>query len=67
MTHPVRMLLAVGFLGAFTTFSAFGWETFRYLQDGTHHLALLNVSANLLLGLGGVWLGWWVARVTVGA
>jgi len=35
VTHPVRMLLAVGFLGAFTTFSTFGYETLRYLQEGT--------------------------------
>ena len=62
VTHPVRLLVAVGFLGAFTTFSTFGYETFRYLQDGAANLALLNVSANLVLGLGAVWLGWWLAR-----
>lgn len=62
VTHPVRLLLAVGFLGAFTTFSTFGWETFRYLQAGTTHLALINVAANMLLGLGAVWAGWGLAR-----
>ncbi|RKZ17294.1 fluoride efflux transporter CrcB [bacterium] len=67
VTHPIRLLVAVGFLGAFTTFSAFGYETFRYLEQGTHHLALLNVTANLVLGLGAVWLGWWLARVMVAA
>jgi CrcB protein len=65
VTHPVRMLVAVGFLGAFTTFSAFGYETFRYLEQGTHELALLNISANLVLGLGAVWLGWWLTRLAV--
>ena len=34
ITHPLRLLFAVGFLGAFTTFSAFGYETIRYLQTG---------------------------------
>jgi len=58
VSHPVRLLIAVGFLGAFTTFSTFGFETFRYLQSGAQHLALLNVAANLVLGLGAVWLGW---------
>ena len=62
VNHPLRMLLAVGFLGAFTTFSAFGYETMRYLQDGSGNLAVLNVAANLLLGCGAVWIGWVVAR-----
>ena len=65
VTHPVRMLFAVGFLGAFTTFSTFGYETLRYMQDGASHLALLNVSANLLLGLGAVWLGYMSARLVL--
>ena len=63
VTHPVRLLLAVGFLGAFTTFSTFGYETLRYVQDGASHLALLNVSANLVLGLGAIWVGFSAARL----
>ncbi len=62
VSHPMRLLVAVGFLGAFTTFSAFGYETLRYFQSGASHLAVLNVSANLVLGLGAVWLGFLGAR-----
>ncbi len=62
VTHPVRLVVAVGFLGAFTTFSAFGWETVRYLQTGAADLALINVAANLVLGCGAIWAGWGLAR-----
>jgi len=62
VTHPMRLLFVVGFLGAFTTFSAFGYETMRYLQTGSANLAMLNVSANILLGLGAIWLGFMVGR-----
>jgi fluoride exporter len=61
-----RLFLAVGFLGAFTTFSTFGFETLKFLQAGDHHLAMLNVFANLLLGFLAVWLGWMLARMVAG-
>ncbi len=61
-----RLFLAVGFLGAFTTFSTFGFETLKYLQEGSHSLAFLNIAANLVLGLLAVWLGWILARLIAG-
>lgn len=66
VTSPARLFLAVGFLGAFTTFSTFGFETLKFLQEGTPQLALLNVGSNLGLGLLAVWLGWGLARVVSG-
>ncbi|MDH4097403.1 MAG: fluoride efflux transporter CrcB [Nitrospira sp.] len=56
-----RAFLIVGILGGFTTFSAFGNETMNLLRDGGQALALLNVSAQVLLGLGAVWLGYTLA------
>ena len=52
-----RAFLVVGILGGFTTFSAFGNETMNLIREGEATLALMNVGAQLLLGLGAVWLG----------
>lgn len=48
---------SVGFLGAFTTFSAFGFETLNLLRNQEITLAFANVGANMVLGLLAVWLG----------
>ena len=53
----------LGFLGGLTTFSTFGWDTFRRLQEGMWAAAAGNVIANLVAGLLAVWLGATVARM----
>lgn len=58
----VRIGLTVGFLGGFTTFSTFSYETFRLLEDGSLLQAGANVVLNLLVCLVGVWLGVTLAR-----
>ena len=56
--HPNwRLLLVVGFLGGYTTFSSFEWETFGLVRDGGRWLALINVAGSVLLGYFAVWLG----------
>ena len=56
--HPNwRLVLVVGFLGGYTTFSSFEWETFGLVRDGSHLLALLYVGGSVLLGYLAVWLG----------
>jgi len=52
-----RLFLFIGLLGAFTTFSTFGNETYTLLQGGEIGPALLNIGASVLLGLAAVWLG----------
>jgi len=58
-----REVIGVGFLGGLTTFSAFGWDTFRRLQEGLWGAAAGNVAANLVAGLLAVWLGATLARI----
>lgn len=53
----LRLLVVVGFLGSFTTFSAFGAETIRLVQEDRPTLALTNIALSILLGLGAVLLG----------
>src|SRR5882672_3091641 len=51
------LFLVPGILGGFTTFSAFGLETWKLVQGGTPLLAAAYVAASVLLGLGAVWAG----------
>lgn len=50
LTPNARMLLMVGFCGAFTTFSTFMLETANLVRDGENLRALINISASVLLG-----------------
>lgn len=57
LTTEARLLLVTGFLGGFTTFSAFGSETLGLARGGASGLALGNIALHLALGLGAVWAG----------
>ena len=51
-------LLCTGVLGGFTTFSTFGFETFRMLEDKDYYTALANILLNIGGSLLGVYLGY---------
>lgn len=51
------LVTVVGFLGAFTTFSAFGYETLELYKNSGSVAVLINISANVILGVGAVALG----------
>ena len=53
----VRGFVFVGLLGAFTTFSTFGNDSFSLLQSGNDLLAWGNIGLHIIFGLGAVWLG----------
>lgn len=62
LSTELRLAIAVGFCGAFTTFSAFGLETLAMLQAGRWDWALGYVAASNALGLAAAALGWAAAR-----
>ncbi|MCB9758475.1 MAG: fluoride efflux transporter CrcB [Alphaproteobacteria bacterium] len=62
----LKLALATGFCGAFTTFSTFSYETVRLAQQGATGAALLNVALNVALGLGGAVAGVALGRVITG-
>jgi len=57
-----RPLLIIGFLGGYTTFSSFEWETYSAVRQGGFCLGLVNVVASVTLGYLAVWLGAMIAR-----
>lgn len=61
-----RIALTVGLLGGFTTFSAFGWETFALANDGQGLRALFNLLLSVTLGLAAVWAGYRLAEKWLG-
>jgi CrcB protein len=63
LSPEVRVFFLIGFLGSFTTFSTFGYETLQFLRDGQLLSASLNVLLQVGLGLGGVWIGDALARI----
>ncbi len=63
VNQTIRIVLIIGLLGGFTTFSSFGLQTFTLLRDGEMGLALLNIAASNLGGLLMVWVGYSLARI----
>jgi len=58
-----RLFVLVGLLGAFTTFSTFGYETFSLIRSGEFILAGVNVATQVILGIAAVWLGYTISNL----
>ena len=60
----LRLGIAVGFLGAFPTFSAFSFESVQLMLNGAVWRAVLNVTVNTVVCLGMCYLGMQLARLS---
>ncbi len=58
-----RIFFTTGFLGAFTTFSTFSYETVELLREGVYGLAAANVAANLIGCLAATFVGIMLAKL----
>jgi CrcB protein len=57
LTAEMRLFLAVGFCGGFTTFSTFAADNLMLMKDNSIGLMLLNIAGSVVLGIFAVYLG----------
>lgn len=61
--HHLSLLIAYGFIGAYTTYSTFMMDSLRLASSGGVTLAVVNISASLVFGLIAVYLGANIGKV----
>jgi CrcB protein len=62
ISPEVRLLLATGFCGGFTTFSSFAYENIALMRDGEWLYAFLYILASLIVGLLAAYLGLFIIK-----
>jgi CrcB protein len=63
--EAARLTLMTGFLGGFTTFSAFSLETMQLFRNGLISTAVMYVTASNLGGVLAAWAGWRIGKFTI--
>ena len=58
-----RLLVPVGFIGAYSTFSTYEWETLSTIRTGALVMAAVYAVSSLILGLAAVWFGSVIAEI----
>lgn len=62
LSHPVALLVSTGFIGAYTTFSTWMFETHRLAEERQYLPAVANVVVSVLAGVTAAALGQWIAH-----
>ena len=66
ISSQARTIVLVGFMGAFTTFSTYVFESGQFVRDGQWSVAMANVLAQNCVGIAalfaGIWLAGWLER-----
>lgn len=62
----LRIILAIGVMGGFTTYSSFNYETLQYLQEGAWFLGVLNLAIMMFSCLAAGVAGFIAAKVLLG-
>ena len=60
----IRLFVAVGVFGGFTTFSSFSLDAITMMERGDYMLAALYIVGSVLLAIAGLAMGLWAVRVT---
>lgn len=60
-----KLLLITGFLGGYTTFSAYSLETVQFFTNGNLKLAFLNIFLNNVFCISFVFIGIWIYKIIV--
>ncbi len=61
-THPIKLLILTGFLGSFTTFSTFVFDSVRLLECGEYIAAASNIIVQNFVGIGALAAGLFLGR-----
>ncbi|SMB90655.1 CrcB protein [Desulfonispora thiosulfatigenes DSM 11270] len=65
VSPELKLIISVGFLGAFTTFSTFSLETLNLMRENHILTAFINIGLSIIIGLIAAWLGIIIGKLLV--